>query len=142
MFDHVYTDAVTKLRIVVLSFKCRLICLMFVSSLCIGEDASALAPQEQDPETRQKIEKRRHQFRELQELRFSRRAERIEELRNGSGFERNLSPVLREAEKNRLNNEDRPAAKLNRLSPEERMALRRQIREARQDIYLRRLQKK
>ena len=31
----------------------------------------------------------------------------------------------------------RPIIKLNRLSPEERLALRRQIREARQDIYLR-----
>lgn len=142
MFDHVYVDKLTKLRIVVLSVKCRLICLMFISSLWIGEDASALAPQEQDAETRQKIEKRRQQFRELQELRFNRRAERIEEFRNGSGFERNPSPVLRGVEKNRLNNEEMPAAKLNRLSPEERMALRRQIREARQDIYLRRQQKK
>jgi flagellar motility protein MotE (MotC chaperone) len=98
--------------------------------------------QAQDTEARQKIEKRRQQFRELQELRFNRRIERLEETQDEVLRERGGSSSMREKSASNMSRDDRPAVKLNRLSPEERVALRRQIREARQDIYLRRLQKK
>jgi len=93
----------------------------------------------------QKIEKRRQQFRELQELRFNRRLERIQDAQSGAVRDRGALPPKRESSLGAISRDERsaqrPIIKLNRLSPEERLALRRQIREARQDIYLRRLQK-
>ncbi|MBC3830516.1 hypothetical protein H8K33_03250 [Undibacterium amnicola] len=93
----------------------------------------------------QKIEKRRQQFRELQELRFNQRLERIQDAQSGAVRDRGALPPIRESSSGAIDRDERsaerPIIKLNRLSPEERLALRRQIREARQDIYLRRLQK-
>lgn len=128
--------------------KCRLLCLL-ISALFVADCEALASPQQtqqsqqtQDNEARQKIEKRRQQFRELQELRFNRRVERLEEAQTEALRDRGGSPPMREKSASSMNRDDRPAIKLNRLSPEERVALRRQIREARQDIYLRRLQKK
>lgn len=117
-------------------------CLLLVSSILgMSVDAYAQPQHQQNSGARQNPEKRRFQF---QEFRANRRLERQLDKQNSTISDRerisarkDLSTFLPADGREENNNH-----KFNRLSPEERIALRRQIKEARQDIYLRRQEKK
>ncbi|MFZ6817746.1 hypothetical protein [Undibacterium sp. Ji22W] len=73
---------------------------------------------------------------------MNRRLERQADNQTGAGNEQEAASRKDSSSSMPVSNKEEKAnAKFNRLSPEERIALRRQIREARQDIYLRRQEK-
>lgn len=108
--------------------------------LSFSIDASASPQHQQNSNARQNLEKRRFQ---IQEFRLNRRLERQQENQGKNNNEREPVASRKDLLSNASasNGEDKPVVKYNRLSPEERIALRRQIKEARQDIYLRQQEK-
>lgn len=113
-------------------------CLLAFSSI-LGISVDAFAQHQQNSDARQNVDKRRFQF---QEFRMNRRLERQADNQTGAGNEQEAASRKDSSSSMPVSNKEEKAnAKFNRLSPEERIALRRQIREARQDIYLRRQEK-
>lgn len=108
--------------------------MMTFALLSISLVAEASPQFQQSPGARQNMDKRRFQF---QEFRNNRRLERQVENQGTSSIDREGARKDLSSSMPLINREDKPGAKFNRLSPEERIALRRQIREARQEIYLR-----
>lgn len=104
-------------------------------------DAYAQPQHQQNPGARQSPDKRRLQF---QEFRANRRLERQLDKQNSSISEHERISARKDLSTfiSADGRDENVGHKFNRLSPEERIALRRQIKEARQDIYLRRQEKK
>ncbi|MBC3876000.1 hypothetical protein [Undibacterium flavidum] len=116
----------------------RTFSLLVLSTLSISVDVYAQHQQNSSP--RQNLDKRRFQ---LQEFRANRRLERQAENQSGAMTERDTTFSRRDLSSSTpvINRDEKPVNKFNRLSPEERIALRRQIREARQEIYSRHQEK-
>ncbi len=101
-----------------------------LSVVCVlGASGNAIA----DPQNKQALmaqQRMEHRQRQMEEMRAIRQAERqrVKEVVRASLVERR-------AQHGELANE-RPMEQFRRMSPEEKMALRKQIREARREIYL------
>jgi hypothetical protein len=114
--------------------------------LLIGfADISMVFAQQRNFEMNRKLEMRQRRVEEFRAVRQIERQERFErEVRQNEKMQRppplhdkvNLPPPRPAPEVG-----ERPLQKFNRLTPEERLALRRQIREARDDIYQKRQEK-
>jgi hypothetical protein len=111
--------------------------------LIIGfEDVSTAFAQQRNFEISRKLEMRQRRVEEFRAVRQIERQERLErEARQNEKMHR--PPPLHDKVNLPLSRPapevgERPLPKFNRLTPEERLALRRQIREARDDIYQKR----
>ena len=122
-------------------FDQKMTCIWCVCVLMWSTQVAAMQQSTTSSEMNARIEKRRQFVRELQELKNARRAENsaskaVEYAGPEMTSPANRREALRSA--NDLKRSERPVEKNLRLSPEERVALRRQIREARIEIYQRR----
>jgi hypothetical protein len=108
-------------------------------------DVGTVYAQQTNFEMNRKLEMRQRRIEEFRAIRQLERQERLErEMRQNERMQRppplqdkvNLPPPRPAPELGQ-----RPLPRFNRLTPEERMALRRQIREAREDIYQKRQEK-
>ncbi|MBR7798623.1 hypothetical protein [Undibacterium fentianense] len=117
----------------------RLILFSLTSVFIVSGQASAIA-QQREQDNRARVENRRQIIRDFQEFRAARKLERQNDKMERNADREPIRPLKREFPNLPPIDEkgEKPFAKMNRLSPEERMALRRQIREAREEIYLRR----
>jgi hypothetical protein len=121
--------------------------LSLLSALLISgfADIGTVFAQQRNFEMNKKLEMRQRRVEEFRAVRQIERQERFErEVRKNEKPQRpstshdNVnSPPLRPASEEG----ERPLPKFSRLTPEERLALRRQIREAREDIYQKRQEK-
>lgn len=112
--------------------------------LMLSTQVAAMQQPKTNPELSARQEKRRQLAREMQELKNARKAENSASKTVEQGSRETASPTTRrEALRSAYNlkKNERPAEKSIRLSPEERIALRKQIREARIEIYQRRNEK-
>nr|WP_314860798.1 hypothetical protein [uncultured Undibacterium sp.] len=124
------------------SLKLCVLILMLIFGLT---DFSTAVAQQRNFDTGKKLEMRQKRIEEFRAVRQIERQERFErEVRQNGKLQSPIQsnnkaslPTSRPAQE--LG--ERPILKFNRLTPEERLALRRQIREAREDIYQKRQEK-
>ncbi|MFC0352082.1 hypothetical protein [Undibacterium danionis] len=120
----------------------NMVCLRVL--LVVGlSDISVAFAQQRSFEANRKQEMRQRRVEEFRAIRQIEHQERLHHLSEKAAQRQPISNEsgLPTAARSGSEMEARPLPKFNRLTPEERIALRRQIREAREDIYLKRQEK-